>query len=116
MVNKISELSVRDLPEHIKENINDLIRSFSDMDGLIQVFWIQYGLKNVMNYSVVSLKPSYAVRYEESFPYYQNPYYQNKKATSSGTRYFYQGDSDWSKLDSLYKELMRGEKLNKLGI
>jgi len=111
MVNKISELSVRDLPDHIKENINDLIRSFSDMDGLIQVFWIQYGLKNVMNYSVVSLKPSYAVRYEDSFPYYQN-----KKATSSGTRYFYQGDSDWSKLDSLYKELMREEKLNKLGI
>jgi hypothetical protein len=35
---------------------------------------------------------------------------------ASGTRYLYQGDVGWDKLDSLYKELMREEKLNKLGI
>ena len=134
MVNKISELWVKDLPDHIKEYLNcppftyiatieavlmlgalpvfaeiDLVRSIDDMYGLTQVFWIQYGLQNVNNYGVVSLKPSYAIRYEE-----RNPHYYTEK--SSGTRYIYQSDVGWDKLDSLYKELMREEKLNKLGI
>jgi hypothetical protein len=111
MTNKISELSVKDLPENIKENLNDLVRSTEDMIGLTQVFWIQYGLQNVNNYGVVSLKPSYAIRYEEI-----NPHYYTETIKSSGTRYIYQGDDCWNKLDSLYKELMREEKLNKLGI
>ena len=108
MVNKISELWVKDLPDHIKEVLNDLVRSIDEY-GLTQIFWIQYGLQNVNNYGVVSLKPCYAIRYEE-----RNPHYYTEK--SSGTRYIYQCDDFWNKLDSLYKELMREEKLNKLGI
>ena len=111
MKNKISELWVKDIPDSIKEDLNDLVRSIDDMSGLTQVFWIQYGLQNVNNYGVVSPKPSYAIRYEE-----ENPYYHNKPTKSSGTRYLYQCDDFWNKLDSLYKELMREEKLNKLGI
>ena len=107
MVNKISELWVKDMPDSIKQDLNDLVRSIDDMYGLTQIFWIQYGLRN--NYGVVSLKPSYAIRYEE-----RNPHYYTEK--SSGTRYIYQSDVGWDKLDSLYKELMREEKLNKLGI
>lgn len=109
MKNKISELWVKDMPDSIKEDLNDLVRSIDDMYGLTQVFWIQYGLQNVNNYGVVSLRPSYAIRYEE-----RNPHYYTEK--SSGTRYIYQCDVGWNKLDSLYKELMREEKLNKLGI
>jgi hypothetical protein len=128
MTNKISELWVKDLPEHIKENLNDLVRSINDdlvrsindMDRLTQVFWIQYGLQNVNNYGVISLRPSYAVRYEEISKYYKYGRHTrdvaDKSAKSSGTRYIYQGDDCWNKLDSLYKELMREEKLNKLGI
>jgi hypothetical protein len=111
MTNKISELWVKDMPDSIKENLNDLVRSIRDMNGLTQIFWIQYGLQNVNNYGVVSPKPSYAIRYEE-----ENPYYHNKSTKSSGTRYLYQSDDGWDKLDSLYKELMREEKLNQLGI
>ena len=114
MTNKISELSVKDLPYHIKENLNDLVGSLEDMIGLTQVFWIQYGLQNVNNYGVVSLKPSYAIRYEEINPYYIALIKRSTK--SSGTRYIYRDDDCWNKLDSLYKELMREEKLNKLGI
>jgi len=124
MTNKISELSVKDLPEHIKENLNDLVRSIRDMNYLTQIFWIQYGLQNVNNYGVVSQKPSYAIRYEEisyAIRYEEintyGKYIKNiKEDKSSGTRYLYQGDVGWDKLDSLYKELMREEKLNKLGI
>ena len=115
MTNKISELWVKDLPEHIKENLNDLVRSIRDMNYLTQIFWIQYGLQNVNNYGVVSQKTSYAIRYEEINTY--GKYIKNiKEDKSSGTRYLYQGDVGWDKLDSLYKELMREEKLNKLGI
>ena len=109
MVNKISELWVKDMPDSIKQDLNDLVRSIRDMNGLTQIFWIQYGLQNVNNYGVVSLKPCYAIRYEE-----RNPHYYTEK--SSGTRYIYQSDVGWDKLDSLYKELMREEKLNQLGI
>ena len=114
MKNKISELWVKDMPDSIKEDLNDLVRSLSDMSGLTQVFWIQYGLQNVNNYGVVSLKPSYAIRYEERNPHYIA--FIKRSTKSSGTRYIYQGDDCWNKLDSLYKELMREEKLNKLGI
>jgi len=115
MTNKISELCVKDLPKHIKENLNDLVRSMSGMNYLTQIFWIQYGLQNVNKYGVVSQKPSYAIRYEEINTY--GKYIKNiKEDKSSGTRYLYQGDVGWDKLDSLYKELMREEKLNKLGI
>jgi hypothetical protein len=110
MVEKISELSVIDLPQHIRETVIETIKSLSHMDDLVNIFWIQYGLKHVMSGGIVSLKPSYAIRYEEVATYY------NPKSTSSGTRYFYQGDDDWNKLDSLYKELIRDLKLNKLGI
>ena len=41
MKNKISELWVKDMPDSIKEDLNDLVRSLSDMSGLTQVFWIQ---------------------------------------------------------------------------
>jgi hypothetical protein len=122
MTNKISELSVKDLPDHIKENLNDLVRSIRDMNYLTQIFWIQYGLQNVNNYGVVSQKPSYAIRYEEINTYGKyiktNIFWATryKEDKSSGTRYLYQGDVGWDKLDSLYKELMREEKLNKLGI
>jgi hypothetical protein len=112
MTNKISELWVKDLPDHIKENLNDLVRNIRDMNGLTQIFWIQYGLQNVNNYGVVSQKPSYAIRYEEINTYGNI----SKWWKSSGTRYLYQGDAGWDKLDSLYKELMREEKLNKIGI
>jgi len=120
MTNKISELWVKDLPDHIKENLNDLVRNIRDMNGLTQIFWIQYGLQNVNNYGVVSQKPSYAIRYEEINKYYKYGRHtrdvDDKSAKSSGTRYLYQGDVGWDKLDSLYKGIMREEKLNKLGI
>ena len=106
MTNKISELWVKDMPDSIKQDLNDLVRSIRDMNGLTQIFWIQYGLQNVNNYGVVSPKPSYAIRYEE-----ENPYYHNKLTT-----YFYQSDDGWDKLDSLYKGILREEKLNQLGI
>ena len=117
MVNKISELWVKDMPDNIKEDINDLVRSIRDMNGLTQIFWIQYGLQNVNNYGVVSPKPSYAIRYEEKNPYYHIDLEVITKSTkSSGTRYLYQSDDGWDKLDLLYKGIMREEKLKKLGI